>query len=237
MAEALFTLPAVSAVAIARDTVSVTKQGDAEWPEIGKEIGNAIRAQIASGEPAVGDIVPAGGEELFERVQTVLTNEINPSIANHGGVVTLQRVEEGKAFVQMGGGCQGCGMADVTLKHGIESYLRQKVPEIQEVVDVTDHAQGENPYFAFLAAADYILVTEESTNMTTEAASTGKPVFVLKLEGESLKFRLYHDELRELGAARPFAGRFEDWTYQPLDETRRAAREVLRRFDARLGVG
>ena len=147
LAEALFPLPAVSAVAIARDTVSVTKQGDAEWPEIGKEIGNAIRAQIASGEPAVGDIVPAGGEELFERVQTVLTNEINPSIANHGGVVTLQRVEEGKAFVQMGGGCQGCGMADVTLKHGIESYLRQKVPEIQEVVDVTNHDQGENPYF------------------------------------------------------------------------------------------
>ena len=147
LAEALFTLPAVSAVAIARDTVSVTKQGDAAWPEIGKEIGNAIRAQIASGEPAVGDIVPAGGEELFERVQTVLTNEINPSIANHGGVVTLQRVEEGKAFVQMGGGCQGCGMADVTLKHGIESYLRQKVPEIQEVVDVTNHDQGENPYF------------------------------------------------------------------------------------------
>ena len=147
LAEALFTLPAVSAVTIARDTVSVTKQGEAAWPEIGKEIGNAIRAQIASGEPAVGDIVPAGGEELFKRVQAVLTNEINPSIANHGGVVTLQRVEEGKAFVQMGGGCQGCGMADVTLKHGIESYLRQKVPEIQEVVDVTDHDQGENPYF------------------------------------------------------------------------------------------
>ena len=147
LAEALFTLPAVSAVAIARDTVSVTKQGDAEWPEIGKKIGNAIRAQIASGEPAMGAIVLAGGEELFERVQAVLTNEINPSIANHGGVVTLQRVEEGKAFVQMGGGCQGCGMADVTLKHGIESYLRQKVPEIQEVVDVTNHAQGENPYF------------------------------------------------------------------------------------------
>ena len=147
LAEALFALPDVSAVTIARDTVSVTKQGDAAWPEIGKEIGNAIRAQIASGEPAVGDVAPAGGKELFERVQAVLTNEINPSIANHGGVVTLQRIEEGKAFVQMGGGCQGCGMADVTLKHGIESYLRQKVPEIQEVVDVTDHAQGENPYF------------------------------------------------------------------------------------------
>lgn len=148
LAEALFALPDVSAVTIARDTVSVTKQGDAPWPEIGKLIGDAIRAQIASGEPAVGETATAGGEELFERVQAVLINEINPSIANHGGVVTLQRVEEGKAFVQMGGGCQGCGMADVTLKHGIESYLRQKIPEISEVVDVTDHAQGDNPYFA-----------------------------------------------------------------------------------------
>lgn len=108
---------------------------------------------------------------------------------------------------------------------------------LRHLPGVVWEGEGENPYFAFLAAADYVLVTEESTNMTTEAASTGKPVFVLKMEGESLKFRLYHDELRELGAARPFAGRFEDWTYEPLDETGRAAREVLRRFDARIGVG
>lgn len=93
--------------------------------------------------------------------------------------------------------------------------------------------EGENPYFAFLAAADYVLVTEESTNMTTEAASTGKPVFILKMEGESLKFRLYHDELERLGAARPFGGAFHSWTYEPLAETARAAAEVLARYDAR----
>jgi mitochondrial fission protein ELM1 len=92
---------------------------------------------------------------------------------------------------------------------------------------------GDNPYFAFLAAADYILVTEESTNMTTEAASTGKPVFILKMEGESLKFRLFHEELERLGAARPFGGAFHSWTYPPLVETDRAASEVLRRYDAR----
>ena len=89
---------------------------------------------------------------------------------------------------------------------------------------------GDNPYFAFLAAADYILVTEESTNMTTEAASTGKPVFILKMEGESLKFRLFHEELERLGAARPFGGAFHSWTYPPLAETDRAAGEVLRRY-------
>ncbi|WP_297516185.1 mitochondrial fission ELM1 family protein [uncultured Caulobacter sp.] len=92
--------------------------------------------------------------------------------------------------------------------------------------------EGPNPYFAFLAAADYILVTEDSTNMATEAASTGKPVFVLKMDGASLKFRLFHEELERLGAARPYGGAFHGWTYEPVNETDRAAREVL----ARIGV-
>ncbi|MES2341841.1 MAG: mitochondrial fission ELM1 family protein [Pseudomonadota bacterium] len=93
--------------------------------------------------------------------------------------------------------------------------------------------EGENPYFAFLAAADYILVTEDSTNMATDAASTGKPVFIVKMEGESLKFRLFHEDLERLGAARPFGGAFHKWKYPPLAETDRAAAEVLRRYDER----
>ena len=92
--------------------------------------------------------------------------------------------------------------------------------------------EGPNPYFAFLAAADYILVTEDSTNMATEAASTGKPVFVLKMDGSSLKFRLFHEELEGQGAARPYGGAFHGWAYEPVNETDRAAREVL----ARIGV-
>jgi len=91
------------------------------------------------------------------------------------------------------------------------------------------NGEGANPYFAFLAAADYILVTEDSTNMATEAASTGKPVFVLKMDGSSLKFRLFHEELESQGAARPYGGAFHGWTYEPVNETDRAAREVLRR--------
>lgn len=92
--------------------------------------------------------------------------------------------------------------------------------------------EGANPYFAFLAAADYVLVTEDSTNMATEAASTGKPVFVLKMDGSSLKFRMFHEELERQGAARPYGGAFHGWTYEPVNETDRAAREVL----ARIGV-
>jgi mitochondrial fission protein ELM1 len=93
--------------------------------------------------------------------------------------------------------------------------------------------EGDNPYFAFLAGADYILVTEDSANMATEAAGTGKPVFILKMDGQSLKFRLFHEELERHGAARPFGGAFHGWSYEPLAETDRAAKEILARMDAR----
>lgn len=93
--------------------------------------------------------------------------------------------------------------------------------------------EGPNPYFAFLGAADYVLVTEDSTNMAVEAATTGKPVFILPMDGESLKFRRFHEELERLDVARPFGGALYDWAYPPLDETGRAADEVLRRLAAR----
>jgi hypothetical protein len=94
------------------------------------------------------------------------------------------------------------------------------------------NGEGENPYFAFLAAADYILVTEDSANMATEAAATGKPVFILKMDGQSLKFSLFHEELERHGAARPFGGAFHGWSYEPLAETDRLAAEVLKRMGA-----
>jgi mitochondrial fission protein ELM1 len=92
---------------------------------------------------------------------------------------------------------------------------------------------GLNPYFAFLAAADAILVTEDSANLATDAAATGKPVYVLGISGGSEKFARFHAELESRGMTRRFAGKLEAWSYEPLDETRRAAEELLRRFDAR----
>jgi hypothetical protein len=96
--------------------------------------------------------------------------------------------------------------------------------------------EGENPYFAFLAGADYILATEDSANMATEAAATGKPVFILKMEGDSMKFRLFHEDLERLGAARPYGAALHGWTYEPLVETDRAADEVVRLLSARRGA-
>ena len=80
-------------------------------------------------------------------VQQVLDRDINPAVAGHGGWVTLLDVKGDVAYIQLGGGCQGCGMVDVTLKQGIEVRIREAVPAIRDIIDSTDHAGGKNPYF------------------------------------------------------------------------------------------
>ncbi len=103
-----------------------------------------------SPSPAAG-AAPLSPEELTgtveERIAIVLDRVINPAIAMHGGQANLVSFEDGTAFVQLSGGCQGCGMAKVTLSQGIEVSLTEAIPEIQRVVDVTDHAEGSNPYY------------------------------------------------------------------------------------------
>src|SRR5262249_10842326 len=109
-----------------------------------------IRAHLATGQAAVSDTlratIPSAGE-IRQRVQRVLDTEINPAVAAHGGVIGLIDVQDNIVYIQMGGGCQGCGMADVTLKQGIETAIRQAVPEVGDILDVTDHAAGRNPYY------------------------------------------------------------------------------------------
>lgn len=90
--------------------------------------------------------------------------------------------------------------------------------------------EGENPYFAFLAAADWIFVTEESTNMLVEASATGKPVYILPMEGSAGKFARLHAALEGMGAVRPWLGRLEKWSYTPLAETIRAANLLIARW-------
>ena len=89
---------------------------------------------------------PMWVDELSQKVAEII-NEVNPAVASHGGVVELVGVDENKAIIAFGGGCQGCGMADVTLKQGVEVMIKEKVPEIVEVIDSTDHAAGTNPFY------------------------------------------------------------------------------------------
>jgi Fe/S biogenesis protein NfuA len=80
-------------------------------------------------------------------IQRLLDTQINPAVASHGGYVTLLDVKDDIAYIALGGGCQGCGMADVTLKQGIEVAIKEEVPEIRQIIDTTDHASGTNPYY------------------------------------------------------------------------------------------
>jgi len=90
---------------------------------------------------------PLTQDELKLKVQEILDDMINPAVAGHGGIIRLLDVRDNNVYLMMGGGCQGCGMADVTLKQGIETMLREEVPQIASVIDQTDHAEGQNPYY------------------------------------------------------------------------------------------
>ena len=85
--------------------------------------------------------------DLKARVQELIETMINPAVAGHGGFVELIDVQDSRVYLQMGGGCQGCGAADITLKQGIERLIKEEIPEVEEVLDTTDHASGENPYY------------------------------------------------------------------------------------------
>ncbi|GMV08243.1 MAG: hypothetical protein AMXMBFR53_45180 [Gemmatimonadota bacterium] len=89
--------------------------------------------------------VPQG--EIADRVRAVLDAQVNPAIAAHGGMISLVDVRDTEIFVEMSGGCQGCALSRMTLRQGVERMLRQAVPELTAVHDVTDHASGENPFF------------------------------------------------------------------------------------------
>lgn len=84
---------------------------------------------------------------MAERVQAVFDDVINPAIASHGGYVELVDVDDDTLYLRMGGGCQGCAASAATLRMGIERMVREQVPEIQDIIDVTDHTAGVNPYY------------------------------------------------------------------------------------------
>ena len=91
---------------------------------------------------------PTWNNPKAQQIQELIDERINPAVAAHGGQIELLNVEEDSIYIHMGGGCQGCGMANVTLKHGIEAMIQEVFPEIKHVVDTTDHASGENPYYS-----------------------------------------------------------------------------------------
>ncbi|MFP4624686.1 MAG: NifU family protein, partial [Gemmatimonadota bacterium] len=127
------------------DEASATRMEGAEVDWVENEAGTGFEVRNPNVRK-LGEAAPTG--ELAERVQKVLEEKVNPGVASHGGHIALVDVDGNDIYLELGGGCQGCGMARVTLKQGVERMLREAIPELGEVHDVTDHASGSNPYYS-----------------------------------------------------------------------------------------
>jgi len=157
LAEKLFGVGGVGAVLLHDTTVIITRAegNNRGWKEIATDVGGLVRSHLQSGESAVTDAFRAGippEAEIRRRIQQVLDLEINPGIASHSGVVTLERVAGNSVYLTMGGGCQGCAASSITLRQGIHTAFRRAVPEVGAIYDETDHKSGTNPYFKELPA-------------------------------------------------------------------------------------
>ncbi len=148
--EAIFGVGGIREALVSGNTITVAKSSNETWQELGKRIGAAIRSVIEVGGPLVPpDWQKQGPTEDYVRkeIQEVLAKRINPGVSTHGGQVELVDVRGTSVYLRFKGGCQGCGAANVTLKQGIEKAIRAKVPEVTEIIDVTDHAAGRNPFY------------------------------------------------------------------------------------------
>lgn len=130
-------------VVVDAGSASMLDGATVEWLE--SMDGGGFRIQNPNIRP-IG-VEPVSGP-LADRVRQVIEHQINPSIASHGGSVSLVDVRDGIVYLRMSGGCQGCGMAAATLSQGIRRILRETVPDIVDIVDVTNHAAGTNPFYA-----------------------------------------------------------------------------------------
>ena len=151
--DALFAVPGVAQVRISGSQIAVWKDCPDPWPEYASLVVSAIRAGFTGDGPpvseeALDEVRNAPPEDIGPTVERLFEDHINPALASHGGFARLVRVDERDVFLEMGGGCQGCAASQATLRHGIESAIRQVAPQVRNVVDVTDHAAGDNPYYS-----------------------------------------------------------------------------------------
>ncbi|MCB9883042.1 MAG: NifU family protein [Planctomycetes bacterium] len=151
LAVKLFEIEGVTRVEFDGRFVKITQNGAFEWMTIAKQVGATIRTHLQAGEPVIHEgrapELPAE-EALRLKVEKILDQEINPQIAAHGGYVNVVDVQGKDIWVRMGGGCQGCGSAAATMTQGVERLIRDALPEVERIVDATDHQAGTNPYYA-----------------------------------------------------------------------------------------
>jgi Fe-S cluster biogenesis protein NfuA len=157
LARALFDCAGLRRVEVSGATIWVQKDPDADWTTLKPAIAAVIRQVLDA------TTMPLGGDErhadstteadtsdatLLRAVRDLLERQVNPSVAAHGGHIAAERVEGGTVYLRMSGGCQGCAASAATLRQGVERMLRAALPQIADIVDVTDHAAGSAPFYA-----------------------------------------------------------------------------------------
>jgi len=155
LAQALFAIAGVARVEASGATIWVRKAADADWAALKPAIAAAIRrvldetdAPLGADETGAGETRGDADAELLAAVEALLERQVNPAVAAHGGHIAAERVVGGTVYLRMSGGCQGCAASAATLRQGVERMLRAALPQIADIVDVTDHAAGSAPYYA-----------------------------------------------------------------------------------------
>ncbi|WP_397544245.1 DUF6522 family protein [Roseovarius salis] len=154
LAQALCALEGLLRAEVRDATIWVRKTADADWAALKPAIAAAVRDVLDETPYPLGedDTTGAPGADpdsaLLREVEALLDGQVNPAVAAHGGHIAADRVEGGTVYLRMSGGCQGCAASAATLRQGVERMLRAALPQIGEIVDVTDHAAGSNPYYA-----------------------------------------------------------------------------------------
>lgn len=151
LGRALFAIPGIARVEASGATIWVRKHADCDWAALKPAIAAAIREVLDDTDTPLG----AGGDTagadpdtaLLAEIEALLESQVNPAIAAHGGRISAERVERGTVYLRMMGGCQGCAASAATLRQGVERMLRAALPQIGEIVDVTDHAAGSAPFY------------------------------------------------------------------------------------------
>jgi Fe-S cluster biogenesis protein NfuA len=152
LAQALFKIDGVSGVYLDSTSITLSKADGKKWEELRTAALFTIMDHFDSGRQVVNDgfeTDPGNGldSEEGKAIQRLINERINPQVASHGGHIALVGVLKETAYIRMGGGCQGCGMANVTLKQGVAKAIQAQIPSITNILDVTDHADGTNPYY------------------------------------------------------------------------------------------
>ncbi len=151
LAQKLFEIEGIIRVQLIGHLMVLSKTSEQNWEELIKRVESILEAFLVSGfalsQEQVEDRMMLMGRGVKEKVRYLIDHKINPGVALHSGFVELIDVKDGNVYIRLGGGCQGCGAADFTLRQGIEAIIRKEVPEIHQILDITDHAAGLNPYY------------------------------------------------------------------------------------------